>query len=459
MNHMFKKFTNACINIANKWLPDPFIFAVFLSVILFISGIAFNGESPYSMIVHWGNGFWGLLGFAMQMSLVVMLGNCLASAPIFKRILQRLSSIPKTPKQAVALCTFVTGLCCMAQWGFGLVIGAIFAKELAKKVKGVDFRLLAVSAYSTFMLTVLTSSITLKAASNPEELSKITGGAYTNVIPLIQTAYHPATLMALVAMLITLPLLNAAMHPSPDKTVTIDPRLIDEDELKSKVEPKNLEKNFANWIENSPLVSILIFIAGLVYIFHHFVILKGSLNIDIMNLGLLALGVLLHKTPINYVNAIKDAASSSAGIILQFPFYAGIMGMMAGKNAAGISIGGLLTTKLAEISTPTTLPFTTFASAAIVNMFIPSAGGQWAVQAPVMLPAAKALSVSPGIIVTALCWGDTWTNMIQPFWALPILGIAKLGVRDIMGFMVSIFLWTGIIILASLFIWIKFFGI
>lgn len=457
---MLRKFTNACINITSKWLPDPFIFAVILTVILFVVGIGVNGETPYAMLVHWGDGFWGLLPFAMQMTLVVMLGNCLASAPFFKKILQKLATIPKTPKQAVAFCTLVTGICCLIQWGFGLVVGAIFAKELAKKVKGVDFRLLAASAYSTFMLTVLTSSITLKAASNPEELAKISGGAYTSVIPLSQTAYHPATLIALVIMLTTLPLLNASMHPSPEKTVSIDPKLLEEDErIENSRSARKVEKNFANWIENSSLIPILIFIGGAIYTYHHFVVKGLSLNIDIMNFMLLILGLLLHKSPINYINAMKQAAISSSGIILQFPFYAGIMGMMLGNNPDGISIGALLTDRLIGSSTQTTLPFATFISASIVNMFIPSAGGQWAVQAPVMLPAAKALNMNPGIVVTALCWGDTWTNMIQPFWALPILGIAKLGVRDIMGFMVSIFLWTGIIIVGSLLLWIYAFGV
>lgn len=171
-----KKITNFCVNLAQRFLPDPFLFALLLSAIMFIVGIVFNNQTPFEMIIHWGNGFWGFLAFGMQMALVIILGNALATAPIFDKLVQRLAEIPKSPKQAVAFVTFGACIACMIQWGFGLVIGAILAKEVAKKVKGVDYRLLIASAYSAFLLTVLTSSITLKAASNPAELLVVSGG-------------------------------------------------------------------------------------------------------------------------------------------------------------------------------------------------------------------------------------------------------------------------------------------
>lgn len=483
---MIKKTTSVFIKLVQNFLPDPFLFAIILSGILFVLGITLNHETPLQMINHWGNGFWGFLAFSMQMVLVIVLGNCLANAPIFKRIIKKLSKIPKTPKQAVAFVTVVAGISCMIQWGFGLVIGAIFAKEVAKTVKKVDYRLLIASAYSAFLLTVLTSSITLKAASNPDELLKVSGGVLDAVIPLGQTAYHPATIGALIVLLITLPILNSSMHPSESETVSIDPSLLFEDEVLSNiVGEKNLKpasriKNNgivatlvekdepvdivnkksltpASRIENSQIVSILIFVAGITYIYSHFITKGGSLNIDIMNFMLFSFGILLHGNPISYVNAVKEATRNASGIILQFPFYAGIMGMMTGMNGAGVSLAAMMSSGIVSVATTTTFPFFTFLSASLVNMFVPSAGGQWAVQAPVMFPAAKALGVDYAVTTMAITWGDTWTNMIQPFWALPALGIAGLSVRDIMGFCVMIFLWSGVVIAGSLLAWGIFF--
>lgn len=449
---MLRKLTSGCIKLVQNFLPDPFIFALILSAIVFILGIAFNGETPMQMVLHWGDGFWGFLGFSMQMVLVIVLGNAVATAPVFKKIIKKIAGVPKTPRQAVAFVTVVSGIACMIQWGFGLVIGAIFAKEVAKKVKKVDYRLLIASAYSTFLLTVLTSSITLKAASNPEELERVTSGVVKAVIPLSKTAYHPATLGALVVLIITLPILNSRMHPSEDETVSIDPSLLVDDEVENKViDRKKLTP--AQRLENSSIVSILLFIAGAAYVFNHFVIKGASLNIDIMNFMLFMFGILLHRNPISYIKAIGAAAKNSAGIILQFPFYAGIMGMMTGANAAGVTLAGLMSEKIVSVATTVTYPLFTFLSAALVNMFVPSAGGQWAVQAPVMFPAGQALGVDPAITTMAICWGDTWTNMIQPFWALPALGIAGLGVRDIMGFCVMVLLWSGVVITASLLVW------
>lgn len=455
---MIKKMTAGCVSLVQKYLPDPFLFALLLSAIVFILGIALNGETPLTMIQHWGAGFWSFLAFSMQMVLVVVLGNCLANAPVFRRLLNRLADIPKTPKQAIMVCTIVAGIACMIQWGFGLVIGAIFARELAKRVRGVDYRLLIASAYSTFMLTIPTSSIILKAASNPDELVITSGGALTEVVAMTRTAYYPLTLATLAVMFIGLIILNASMHPSPDETFCIDPKAIEEDEKRAAAEEaaENVDKKSmtpAERIENSIIVSMVTGIAGLVYIVWYFATKGFSMNIDIMNFMLLIFGILLHKTPIAYVRALGNAVKSGAGIILQFPFYAGIMGMMTAANANGVSLAGIITEGILSISTVHTYPLFTFLSAALVNLFVPSAGGQFGVQAPIMYPAGAALGVDPAITTVALTYGDTWTNMIQPFWALPALGIAGLKVRDIMGYCVMVLIFTGIVITASLLIW------
>ena len=179
----------------------------------------------------------------------------------------------------------------------------------------------------------------------------------------------------------------------------------------------------------------------------------GSIDLGIVIMLFLALGLMMHGTPLAYVRAFGKAASGASGIILQFPFYAGIMGIITGIGASGICMGTVIADACINISNPTTYPLLTFLCAALLNMFVPSGGGHWAIQAPIMFTAGADLGVDPGLTGTAIAWGDAWTNLIQPFWALPALAIAKLSARDIMGYcLVDLFI-TGAIICGGLVVW------
>lgn len=448
---MFRKFTNGCVKLVQKYLPDPFIFASALTFVVFILGIIITKQTPLEMAIHWGEGFWSLLAFSMQMALVLVFGHALANAPAFNRLLKRLAKIPKNQFQAIIIVTFVSLLACWINWGFGLVIGAIFAKEVAKVVKKVDYRLLIASAYSGFLVwhAGLSGSIPLTVAGGGDAVKKLTQGVIDSPIPTSQTIFNPVMIGILVVIFLTLPLVNRAMHPSEKETVTIDPSLLHDDE-NIDVEVKN-RKNLtpADKVETSPVISILLCILGFSYIIYYFATQGFNLNLDIVNVIFLFLGILLHKTPRNYVRAISEATKGAAGILLQFPFYAGITGMMIGTNAAGISLAGEMSIAFVSISNRITFPVFSFLSAGLVNFFVPSGGGQWAVQAPIMLPAGQALGISPAIVSMSIAWGDAWTNMIQPFWALPALGIAGLGAKDIMGFCLIDLLYSGIIIITG----------
>lgn len=168
----------------------------------------------------------------------------------------------------------------------------------------------------------------------------------------------------------------------------------------------------------------------------------------------LFLGIILHKTPLAYVKAFSKSSTSAAGILLQFPFYAGIMGIIMGVGKSGLCLGNMISNACIDISTPQTFPLLTFLSAGLINIFIPSGGGQWAVQAPIMFPAGANLGVDPAITGMAIAWGDAWTNLIQPFWAIPALAIAKLNAKDIMGFCLINLLVSGIIICLGLLVWV-----
>lgn len=443
---MFKKFINGCVKLVNKYLPDAFLFAVILTFIVFILGVFVTGQTPLAMLKHWGNGFWNLLAFSMQMVLVLVTGSAMASAPVFKRGLKRLAKIPKTPTRAIVFITVVGTVGCWINWGFGLIIGALFAKELAREIKGVDFRLLIASAYSGLIVWHggLSGSIPLKLASGVG-LEQATSGAVTAAIPTTQTIFSPMNLFIVILILVGMPIVNKLMHPDPDKAVVVDPRLLKEEE---HVAPEI--KTPADKIENSVIMWGLLALMGVAYTVYHFYTKGFDLNLNIVNFIFMFIGVILHGNLRRYLDAVLEAAKGAAGIILQFPFYAGIMGMMIGKTGdAGVSLAGSISELFVSISTVKTFPLFTFLSAGIVNFFVPSGGGQWAVQAPIMMPAGAALGVDAAKTAMAIAWGDAWTNMIQPFWALPALAIAGLSAKDIMGFCVVSLLFGGVVMCAG----------
>lgn len=444
---MFKKLTNFCVALVQRYLPDPFLFAVILTLVVFVLGIITTGQGPVRMIDHWTNGFWKLLAFSMQMALVLVTGHTMANAPVFKKGLSYLAKIAKTPNQAILAVTIVGTISSFINWGFGLVIGALYARQLAREIRGVDYRLLIASAYSGFLVWHggLSGSIPLTIAS-AKGLPEMTNGALTVAVPTSMTIFSTMNLFIFIVLLFTLPLLNRAMHPSdPSKVIECDPALLQDDVVQTKIS----NPTPADRMENSPVLSILIGVMGLIFVFKYFYTNGFALNLNIVNFSFLIIGILLHGTPKRFLSAVNTAAKGSAGIILQFPFYAGIMGMMVGTTGDSGSLAGLISSMFVNISSAATFPLFTFLSAGVVNFFVPSGGGQWAVQAPIMMPAGASLGVPAWKTAMAIAWGDAWTNMIQPFWALPALGIAGLGAKDIMGFCLMALLYSGIVISAA----------
>ncbi|MFP3512730.1 short-chain fatty acid transporter [Peribacillus sp. SIMBA_075] len=422
--------------VMQRYLPDPFIFVIILTFVVFGLGLIFTDSGPYQMAQHWGNGFWGLLLFAMQMVLVLVTGHVLASSRIFKRGLGALASMAKSPGQAIIIVSVVSLVASWINWGFGLVIGALFAKELAKKVENVDYRLLIASAYSGFLIWHggISGSTPLTIAT-PGHFSEDLIG----IIPTSETIFSSFNLFIVIALIIIVPLVNRFMMPSKEQTVTVDLALLEDDVQAATIEKEDLTP--AERLENSRIISLSIGILGIVFLFYYFVLNGFKLNLDIVNFLFLFLGILFHGTPKHFLEAVVNAVKGASGIIIQFPFYAGIMGMMTASGLATVISNGFV-----SISNEFTFPLFAFLSAGLVNIFIPSGGGQWAVQAPVMLDAAIALDVSIPKTAMAVAWGDAWTNLIQPFWALPALAIAGLKAKDIMGYCVLTLFVSGIVI-------------
>ncbi|MDQ0413920.1 short-chain fatty acids transporter [Mesobacillus stamsii] len=259
------------------------------------------------------------------------------------------------------------------------------------------------------------------------------------VIPTDQTIFSSFNLFIVIAMLVILPIVTRMMMPSKEETVVVDPFILENDIQAAAVEQGAMTP--AEKLENSKIASLLIGLFGLVFLYSYFANNGFKLNLDIVNFLFLFLGILFHRTPKQFLDAVMNAVKGASGIIIQFPFYAGIMGMMTASGLAAVISEGFV-----SISNEFTFPLFTFWSAGLINIFVPSGGGQWAVQAPIMLEAAQTMGVSIPKTAMAVAWGDAWTNMIQPFWALPALAIAGLKAKDIMGYCVITLIVSGVII-------------
>lgn len=451
-----ESLANASTMVMQKFLPDAYIFAVILTIIVFIASLIATKQNFISIVGHWGKGVWSLLAFSMQMVLVLVTGHVLALSPPFKKLLDYLSNIPKTPYQGIALVSIISYTACILNWGFGLIIGAIYAKEIAKKVKAIDYRLLIASAYSGFVLwhAGFSGSVPLVIAGG--DLSA-TGGSLTEAVPVSHTLFSSYNIFIVVGMWILLPIINVLMHPKNEEDVfVIDTNLIKEDVGVKKISKEEFaQMTPAEKIENGCFINYILAILGFSYIVYYFVNSakqgKFDLNLNIVNLIFLMLGIFLHRTPRSLIDAFGEASKGASGIILQFPLYAGIMGMMTGASAEGVSLASVISNFFVNISTVKTFPLFTFLSAGIVNLFVPSGGGQWVVQGPIMMPAGLEIGVDPAKTAMCIAYGDSWTNMIQPFWALPALGLAKLGARDIMGYTLIVLIVSGLVIAAGVF--------
>ena len=438
---MIKASADLFTRIVQRWLPDAFIIAVLLTAIVFLAGLAFEKQSITAMAEHWGNGFWKLLSFSMQMVLILVLGSVLAMSKPVKAVLVAMAKLAKTPAQGIVLVTLVSMLGLWLNWGFGLVVGALFAREVATQVKNSHFPLLIAAAYSGILIwhSGLSGSIPLKIASaGTDTLSQLLNG---QIIPLSETIFAWQNIAIILALVVSLPVINMLMlpdkkdrfngAPSPEPAVEID---------RTALSP-------AEKLEHWPLVNCLLVVIGVIYVYGYFAAGKG-INLNIINLCLLLAGLALHVSPYNYLAAMRQAIGTSTGVVLQFPIYAGLMGMMVDSGLANS-----MSQWFVEISSAESFSVITFLSAGIVNFFVPSGGGQWAVQAPIVVPAASQLGVPLSQVAMAVAWGDAWTNMIQPFWALPLLALSGLNLRQIMGYCMVILIWSGVLI-SSMIYWL-----
>ena len=432
-----------------KYMPDPSIFAVVLTLIAFVLGIVVARQTPMQMVQNWYKGLWELLAFAMQMCLIIITGSAVAEAPIAKRGIRKLAGLAKSGKQAAWLVTFVSVLASFLHWGLSLIVGALLAKELAKelRIKKIPFEygLIAAGAYVGQMTWQgMLSSIGLLIATPGHFLEDQIG-----VIPISQYMFNPMNIIVTIALLVLPPIFAGMLHPKEEHVSPLEKTAIEMIELESEsVDQLPENPSVGDRLNHSRILAYALALMGVVYIVYHFATKGFDLDINMVNAIFLFAGIIMHGNIANYIRAVKNGIGGVSGIVFQFPLYAGIMGMIKYSGLVDI-----LATGLVSISTPFTFPLWTFISASIVNLFVPSGGGQWAVQGPIAIQSAMMMNAD--IIKTALAvgYGNTWTNMFQPFWAIALLGVTGLKAKDIMGYTTAIMLMSGLIfILGVLFL-------
>ncbi|WP_172332005.1 short-chain fatty acid transporter [Mangrovicoccus sp. HB161399] len=432
---MLNVISRPLVRLMDRYLPDPYLFVLILTVVVAVAAMGVEAQSPLAVVRMWGDGFWSLLQFSMQMLLVLVTGYMMASTPLVRRALSHLAGMAASPGAAILMVSYVSLVASWLNWGFGLVVGALFAKEIARTVR-VDYRLLVASAYSGFLIWHggLAGSIPLAIATEGHTFADQIG-----VIPTSQTIFSFFNLAIVVVLLIVVPLVNRAMMPPESESVYVDPALLGETEPAGGIADTPSER-----MMDSKILPIVVGVSGLAYLVDYF-IRSGTLTLNIVNFLFLMVAIVLHGSARNLLASLSEGVKGGAGIVIQFPFYAGIMAIMVKSGLAAT-----ISDALVSLASPASLPFWSFISAGVVNFFVPSGGGQWAVQAPVILPAAQALGVDPARAAMSIAWGDAWTNMVQPFWALPILGIAGLRAKDIMGFCTLHLILSGIVIAVGL---------
>ena len=437
-----RSFTSVSVDIFERLMPDAFVLAIALTALVAVAAAIFAPEgTPTTILTGWYAGMFNILGFAFQMILILVSGHALAYSPPVQRGLKRLVLRITTPNQAVVVTFLVAAAASWINWGFGLVIGAVLAREVAKQIR-VDFAWLVAAAYSGFVIydSGPSGSIPLSQASPGNALNiveKVTG----HILPYSQSIFTTLNIVPTLLVLLVMPFVLILVRPRADEMQMFVPP----SETPAPQRPASL--SFARRVENSPVASLFLVAVGLGYVAVAF--RSGRLIVDanmVIFLFLIA-GLALHGSPLNFAEAVKNAAKQTGSMILQYPIYGGIMGIMTATGLAA-----QISSSIAASASAYSLPILSFPSSIFISLVIPSGGGHWAVQGPFTIPAAVALNASVSATTMAVAMGEEVANMLQPFWALPVVAIAGIGIQRVLGFTIVTFMVATLIYGAALLI-------
>lgn len=425
------RFGSALAGWSQRWMPDAFVFALLAVIVVFIAGLAF-GSPAGDLVQYFGEGFWGLIPFTMQMVMIVIGGYVVASSVPIHRLICWLASFPKTSRGAVAFVALVSTTTSLVSYGLSLIVGAFLAREIARRMPKVDYRALAAAAYlglgSVWALGLSSSAALMMATkgSVPPALFNISG-----LIPLSQTLYtwqNGVTALILISVSVTVAYWSAPTGSAIRTAASLGVTFYGYDAPDMQLEARRTP---GEWLDYVPVLTIPIVLLGFAYL-RQVIKAKGiqaALDLNTYNLLFLMLGLLLHWRPRAFTRSVSSAVPATAGILVQFPFYAGIFGMI---SFSPIAHG--LAQAFTRMSTRNTYPLIVSLYSVILGFFVPSGGGKWLIEAPYILAAAKDLHVNLGWTVQTYNAAEALPNLINPFWMLPLLGIMKLKARDVVGY-------------------------
>ncbi len=427
-----------------RWIPDSMVFVLLLTLVIYLMGLGLTDHGPIQLIDDWVKGFWALLTFAMQMSVLMITGFVLAdSKPVRKAITKFVTSFTSA-RSAIICYALLIGFVWWLHWGIGLMVGIIMGRELAARNKGMGLHYPLVAAVSYCGIVVAggpSQAPPLLVATPGHFIEHLTG-----VIPVTETILLPYMVTIELLILAVFVIMFMLMMPPKHKVVEIDDSLIEEFTAEIP-EVKKDGRTPAQMLDTSCALPWIIAVMGIIWAVRFFGA-KGFAGLDLntLNFLMLMLGMILHKSPYSFVASVGRGVGMVGGVIIQFPFYAGIFGIIQNSGLSGIIAAWFV-----SISNQHTFPLVNFVYSGIMNIFVPSGGSKFVIEAPYIIPAAKELGTPIAYTINSYVLGDLTTNLIQPFWALPVLGAFRLKFQQLLPYGFILMLACSVVILISLY--------
>lgn len=428
---MLHNFSKKLCELAEKYMPEPFTLATMITFFVCAIAVLCTPTTSTQVLEYWYKDFWSFLPFSMQMCMILVTGFALSTTSVVKKMICYVACWPTNTAQAAFIVSFVSIFFGLINWGLALIIGAFLARQVAvetrKKGIAIHYPILGAAGYMGLAVWHggLSGSAPLLLATKGHFLEKSTG-----IVAVNATLFSPLNIICATILLIGIPTLLATLAPrNKDDIVPFSAEI--------SAEENDIPSVKSYW-------GVFLGMIGCVYVVQHLWVQNNSFDLNILNFSFLFLGILLHRDLNNYFSAIKKGVQACSGIILLFPFYAGIKGIMVHSGLAQS-----IAQTFIDISSTATLPIYTFISAAVINFFIPSGGGQWIVQGDIIIQSSQQLNIPTYKATLAFCYGDQWTNLLQPFWALALLEITGLRAKDIFGYCVAVMI-VGIPVFTTL---------
>jgi len=419
-----------------RWVPNSFVIACLLTLVTFALVISFAGKTFLDAEGYWAKGFWELLELTMQLALIVLTGYIVAVSPLMSRLLERVAELARSDRAAVALMGLVSMTASWLHWGLGLIAGPIFLRFLIRKHPRIDYRLAVAAGYLGSTCTWhagLSGSAPLLMAT-PKNFME----AQVGLVPISSTTFSLFNLVLTTVVVSVMTVVLVRLYPQkPDASIPSG---------ETTVDPHVSSSSASLWIERSYALNLIIGVLGVVGLWSLYVEGGSRISLNVFNFAFLFLALMLHPSPASFTRAAAQGATYLHGIVIQFPFYAGMYGLIKYSGLAEI-----IARWFTSIATTKTFPIGIYWYSGVLSFFIPSGGSKWAVEAPYVVSAAQALAVPIPHAILAYAWGDMSTHFLQPFWAIPLLAIARVEFKDIVGYLALLFV-VNLVVVSTAFL-------